>query len=181
LLLTTPEVIYAARFSRATFDNTVFRALRDQLAEHVDFAAGLTSGEHIDPNIPCPFLEGEICSIYDARPMQCRGVHSESAAFCHRLLDERDTFEAQLSAGEIRDPFLQVPKVLYNSVQVGMAGALGHAGNKTELLDFAAAMGIALGNGDIAIAWLEGKPVFEPARLRRTDADEYATNSTPIA
>ena len=178
---TAPEVIYAARFIRATFDSTEFRALRDQLAEHVEFAASLTSGEHIDRNTPCPFLEGEICSIYDARPTQCRGVHSESADFCHRLLDERDTLEAQLSAGEISDPFLLIPKVLYNSVQVGMAGALGHAGNKTELLDFAAAMQIALGNGDIAIAWLEGKPDFDEARLRRTEGDEYATNSTPTA
>ena len=113
--------------------------------------------------------------------MQCRGVYSESAAFCHRLLDERSDLEAQLSAGEISDPFLLIPKVLYNSVQIGMAGALGLAGNKTEMLDFAAAMQIALGNGDIAIAWLEGKPVFDSARLRRTDADEYATNSTPYA
>jgi hypothetical protein len=176
---TAPEVIYAARFIRATFDNAEFRTLRDHLATHVETAAGLTSGEHIDLNIPCPFLEDDVCSIYDARPMHCRGVHSESAAFCHRLLDERATLEAQLAAGEFSDPFLLVPKVLHNSVQVGMASALDHAGNKTNLLDFAAAMQIALGNGDIAKSWLEGKPVFEAARLWRTDGDEYATNSTP--
>ena len=180
LVAVTPaEAIYAARFVRATFDPAGIKALRQRLADHVDAIAGLPPEERTDRNIPCPFLEDDICSIYDARPIQCRGVHSQSAAFCCRLLNNRAEIESQLEAGEIDDPFLLVPVVLHNSVQVGMAGALGHAGNKTEMLDLAEATRIALGNADIAKSWLDGKHVFETARLRRTETGGYATNSKP--
>jgi Fe-S-cluster containining protein len=179
--VTTPEAIYAARFIRATFDHAEIQALRKHLADHVAAAAGLSSGERVDRNMPCPFLQDDVCSIYDARPIQCRGVHSESEAFCRHLLDERTEVEAQLEAGTLNNPFLLIPLVLHNSVQVGMAGALGHAGNKTELLDLAASTLIALGNADIAKSWLDGKPVFEAARLQHTEGGAYATNSKPIA
>ena len=179
--VTAPEAIYAARFVRATFDHAGIQALRNRLVDHVVDAAGLSSAERVDRNIPCPFLEDDICSIYDARPIQCRAVYSESEAFCRRLLDERADVEAQLEAKEISDPFLMVPLVLHNSVQVGMAGALGHSGNKTELLDLVASMKIALGNADIAKSWLNRRPVFEAARLQRNDNGRYVTNPKPAA
>ena len=41
-----------------------------------DAIAKLPPEKRTDRNIPCPFLEDDICSIYDARPIQCRGAHS---------------------------------------------------------------------------------------------------------
>ena len=179
--VTAPEAIYAARFIRSTFDHTGIQALKNRLADHVTTAAGLSSGDHVDQKLSCPFLEDDSCSIYDARPIQCRGVHSQSADFCLRLLDERAEVEAQLSAGELSEPFLLIPLILHNSVQVGMAGALGHAGNKADLLDLAGSMKIALGDAEIARSWLDGKPVFEAARLQHTESGGYTTNSKPAA
>ena len=77
------------------------------------------------------------------------------------MLNDLAEIEAHLEAGETDDPFLLVPAVLQNSVRVGIVGALGHAGNKTEMLNLAEATRIALGNAYIAKSGLDGKHAFE--------------------
>ena len=74
--VTAAEAIFAARAIRATFDPAGIKALRERLADNVDAIAGLPTEERTDRNISCPFLEDDIYSICDTRPIQCRGVYS---------------------------------------------------------------------------------------------------------
>ena len=114
------------------------------------------------------------------RPLQCRGGFSEDAEYCHNLLDHREETQAAVSKGEIEGKYLLVPKMLYDSAQVGMAGALGKNGLNSEPLDLTTAMAIALGDKNIVEKWLRGWPVFERARLHRLQggtADKYVTRA----
>jgi len=56
-----------------------------QIAEHaallrgfLDERSGAGDGDAVwfEKNIPCPFLRGDICSVYEGRPLSCRLYHS---------------------------------------------------------------------------------------------------------
>ena len=40
--------------------------------------------DRLSPDLPCPFLVDERCSIYEVRPLSCRGTNSLDAAACER-------------------------------------------------------------------------------------------------
>jgi len=178
VMVTAPEVVYAAKFLHDNLTETEVVRLRDIVAARARQGDGLDNHERMDQRIPCAFLMNEICSIYPVRPLQCRGGFSEDADYCRTLLEDREGTQAALRKGDIDGKYLLLPKMLYDSAQVGMAGALGKDGLNAKPLDLSAAMAIALGDRNVAEKWLRGWPVFESARLHRREGahvDTYAT------
>ena len=178
VMTTAAEVLYAAKFLRDNLTPSEVLRLRDKVAARAKQAEGMDNDQRMDRRIPCAFLSEGICTIYPVRPLQCRGGFSEDSEYCRNLLERREETQAGVANGTIEGKYLLLPKMLYDSAQVGMAGALSKDGLNSDPLDFAMAMAIALGDRDIAEKWLRGQPVFEQARLHRLPGertDRYVT------
>ncbi len=67
--------------------------------------------------------------------------------------------------------------MLYDSTEIGMAGALRQDGLNTNALDFAAALAIALSDPEIGWNWRKGWPVFASVRLAPVGAGHRADNA----
>lgn len=178
VMVTAPEAIQAAKFLHDNLTETEVARLRDIVAARARQGDGLDNHERMDRRIPCAFLINDICTIYPVRPLQCRGGFSEDADYCRSLLENREETQKAVADGAIEGKYLLLPKMLYDSAQVGMAGALGKDGLNAMPLDLNAALAIALGDPNVAEKWLRGWPVFESARLHRrkgTGHDTFAT------
>lgn len=178
VMVTAAEVLHAAKFLHDNLKATEVLRLRDRVAARAKQTEGLDNDQRMDQRIACAFLIDDICTIYPVRPLQCRGGYSEDAEYCRNLLDHREETQTAVAKGDIEGKYLLLPKMLYDSAQVGMAGALSKDGLKSEPLDLTAAMAIALGDPDIAEKWLRGWPVFERARMHRLqgdNGDKYVT------
>lgn len=171
VMVTAAEVLHAAKFLHDNLTESEVLRLRDLVAARAKQSEGLDNDQRMDQRVACAFLIDDICTIYPVRPLQCRGGFSEDSEFCHNLLDHRAETQAAIANGAIEGKYLLVPKMLYDSAQVGMAGALGNDGLNSEPLDLTAAMAIALGDKNIIEKWLRGWPVFERARLHRLQGD----------
>ena len=144
-------------------DAAEMAALRLKLAGAVA-ERGLDARTRMAERRACPFLgETGACTIHPARPLLCRGVHSEDAGFCRRLVEDRVAVEAEITARKTRVPFLEIPKVVFASVQIGMAAAVGETLAPAGHLELSAAVAIALAQPDSFTRWRAGEPVFAEA------------------
>src|SRR3569623_3215541 len=79
--VSVPEALALEAYVRATRSP----AEREELAARVRQAdqrtRGLTSAQRLSPELPCPFLEvaDGRCTVYEARPLACRGTNSLDA------------------------------------------------------------------------------------------------------
>ncbi len=178
VMATAAEVLHAAEFLHKNLTASEVLRLRDRVAARAKETDSLDNDQRMDKHIPCSFLKDDICSIYPVRPLQCRGGFSEDADYCRSLLDHREETQTAVAKGDVDGKYLLVPKMLYDSAQIGMAGALKKDGLNSDPLDLTAAMAIALSDPKITEKWLRGWPVFERARLHKRqgkNGELYAT------
>ncbi len=102
-------------------------------------------------------MHDERCTIYDGRPLACRGANATDATQCEAALNGADV---QLS--------LYVHQA---NVMKAAARGLNHAERPEDgHLELTAALAIALTTPDSAARWMAGEPVFAAARLPRRPA-----------
>lgn len=179
---TAPEVLWAARHIREELDKDAQQRVRARIESGVHQTRGIANAERMDRRLACALLDDGACAIYEARPLQCRGGFSEDEGYCRDLLEHRAETQAALAEGDRDGKYLLVPKMLFDSAQVGMAGALRYDGMNTDALDFTAALAIALADPEIDWKWLKGWPVFASARLNQDSATEnFRTETQPAA
>ncbi|MEQ6351066.1 YkgJ family cysteine cluster protein [Ralstonia pseudosolanacearum] len=131
-----------------------------RLRETASQVSTLTREQYEATNIRCAFLEGDRCSVYELRPVACRGHHSLSAAVC------KDAFVDPTSASMSPiDPFRNDTYLAYKSV---MAVGQSVAGRDSVLYEMHGAVTEALANPAAARRWRAGKVSFPPVTDRRT-------------
>ncbi len=175
VMVTAPEVLVAAAYVRSRFPPSRIELLKRRLAQRTRAIAARNTPERFAEGIACGLLEDGVCSIHPARPMQCRGGFSEDAEFCRALFEDYKGALAAVGKGARKEPYLVLPKIIFNSAQIGMATALRETGRRCPPLELTAAMHIALEVPDIAAAWLDDEEVFAAAELRRIDG-HYVTS-----
>lgn len=105
---------------------------------------------------PCPLLQDDACSLYEARPIGCRTAASTDAAVCaraYRLLSDED---------------IPQPLIFLNQragYALALAGALRHAGHPAGAYELNGALHAALARPDAEAAWLRGEDVFAGVAL----------------
>ena len=181
VMATAPEVLLVAKFLRDNLTEREVSLLHRKIAARAVEMNALTNDERVDGQVPCSFLMDNICTIYPVRPLQCRGGYSEDAEYCRSLLEDREAIQAAVADGRIEGRYLLLPKMLYDSAQVGMAGALGKDGLNAEPLELTAAMAIALEDPNITEKWLAGWPVFADARLEIEESTEGESFTAKVA
>jgi len=163
--VTAPEVFAIHDHLRATRTPDQLEALVRRLHEADDRTRGMAAAERLSPELPCPFLEEARCSIYEVRPLSCRGTNSLDAAACERTLREPDA-RAALLAGRESIPCYLEPIRAFHAVTAGLQLALDQLhGLEAQPLELTAAMRIMVDDADgVAARWLGGKDPFAAAR-----------------
>jgi len=160
-----PEVFAIYDHLRATRTPGKLEVTVGRIRDADDRTRGMTSAERISPDLPCPFLEEDRCSIYEVRPLPCRGTNSLDAAVCERALREPEARAAFL-AGALSIPCFVEPIRAFHAVAAGMQLGLSELHGLQMLpLELTAAMRILVDAPEIVPQrWLAGEDPFEAAR-----------------
>ncbi len=149
------------RRSRGAAELEILKARVRALHER---ARGLSSAERFSPEHPCAFLEAGNCSIYEVRPLACRGVNSLDAAECESRLHDpaaRTEFLARGHAGRCFAEPLRAFRAVSAGLQLGLSELYRL---DARALDLTAAMHTLLeGAPSVSSAWLAGQQPFRRA------------------
>lgn len=176
--VTVPEALAVASTLVATRTAAELRELRTRIERAYAATRGLTRDERNSPKHPCPLLEDGLCSIYEVRPLACRGVHSLDEQACSSRLHDRER-RAAYERGELPGHSFVEPVRAVHAVSAGLQLGL-HEGFGMDMrpLDLTAALFLLLGGSapsepasepasELAAArvqgWLDGLPTFAEA------------------
>jgi Fe-S-cluster containining protein len=124
---------------------------------------GLSSTERFSPEYPCAFLEAGRCSIYEVRPLSCRGMNSLDAKECETRLRE-PAARAEFVAHGGGHLFVE-PVRAFRAVSAGLQLSLSELYRlDSRPLDLIAAMQLLLQSGSsLGSEWVGGRQPFESA------------------
>lgn len=157
--VTAPEVLYIAkRLSDGTFASVSAAYEATKTYSHAD-----------RPNhpYPCPHLRGNLCSIYESRPLFCRLAASGDAEICKR------------SYSNISDENIPTP-IMYifgrEAYSTALAVALKGAGLPHMCYEFNSALFKCLNTPDAEARWLAGEDLFSGVLAEGTDTLSLPAN-----
>ena len=162
---TFPEIARVASFIESTFGAERLASVVARLVARVGETDPLTARERAGGNRPCVLLEDRRCSVYEARPLACRGWNSS---------DERACFIAV--SFPLEPPSIPVNAVIRTTaldLARGISDGVRESGLDDAALDVPRALLGVLGRLDAATAdWLDGRVLPEamksPLPLGRT-------------
>jgi hypothetical protein len=127
---------------------------------------GLSAAERFSPELPCPFLDEAAarCTIYEVRPLSCRGMNSLDAAECEKRLRDGDARAAFLASGVGSRSFME-PIRAFHAVSAGLQlGVAELHGLDMRPLDLGGALDLLLnGAQSLPEDWIAGGRPFESA------------------
>lgn len=153
--LPIPEVLRIAHHIRDNWSPEELAALKERLAS---YRAALESNmkeqkgrklRHI-----CPLLQEEKCSVWEVRPIVCRGYNSTDVNVCIKKKDD-----------PVNDPPVPasgVQQMIAQRIRHGMQIALHHHRLQPDMCDLSLGLAFALENPDAAERYAAGEMVFEP-------------------
>lgn len=138
VLVTIPELMRILDHVDVTFGASSRSTLTERARRYVQQLEGRGFSDACSASIPCPLLVDERCSVYDVRPLVCRGYNSTSADACRRAHDDPDVLV----------PIFSLIKDVTDGATVGIAQELKEFGINNALVDLGTALSIALSAGD---------------------------------
>ncbi len=125
------------------------------------YAAELVPDESgVIPQVPCPLLRDGACSVYEHRPLICRGVGSLDADAC---------LAAKLDPQNVTVPYLLPMLQITAALRNGLAQGIGAAGLPGYDVVLAFALRILIDDPDAAAKYFAGEDVFLPAKAESTN------------
>src|SRR6266850_23389 len=134
VLISIPELLRILERLTTTLDPDGIAAVRDRAASYTRQLNGRSFDEPTDESIPCPLLNDGRCSVYEVRPLTCRGYNSTSVDACRRAHE----------SGNALVPIFSLIKDVTDATTVGAATALRDVGFNDALVDLGTALHIAL-------------------------------------
>jgi uncharacterized protein len=156
VLVTVPELVRILDYvggSSSAEDRVGLEARARRYAAQVE---GRSFNDPTPESVPCPLLVNERCTVYEVRPLVCRGYNSTSVAACRKAHDDPASMV----------PMFAVLKDVTDGATVGAAHALKAAGMGDAMVDLGTALHIALSAGDGAVDAVLSKDVLRPAEHR---------------
>lgn len=148
-----PEVLAIAAFVRGRFDEGRRAALDARVGANVAATEGMEMDQRDRVRLECPFLEAGRCSVYEVRPVACRGVSS------YRVEDCREDYEHPGAGVEIHTNGLR--ELVFGAVREGLAVACQSASVEHRLLELVRAYKIAAADPTLAEDWRSRPGAFE--------------------
>jgi Fe-S-cluster containining protein len=162
--VTAPEAFAIFEHLKRTRSPEELERLKARVEAQYERARGLPSAERFSPEHPCVFLESGSCSIYEVRPLACRGVNSLDAADCETRLRDPEARAQFLEQGHGGRCYLE-PLRAFRAVSAGLQLGLSELYRlDTRGLDLLGAMHVLLhGNASAGSAWINGQQPFQQA------------------
>jgi len=165
--VTPPEALAIWQHLSSSLSSSALAQVASHVAATHDRTRGLGSRDRYSPDQPCAFLREGVCTIYEVRPLACRGMNSFDAAMCARRLRDPDTRSAFLADPASLGPssFME-PIRAFHAISAGLQLGLAELyGLDMRPLDLAAALDLLLsGPASQAQAWVDGGSPFASAR-----------------
>jgi Fe-S-cluster containining protein len=171
--VTPPEALAIFDHLSQTLSDEELQAITAHVAARHAATQGLSGAERFSPDHPCPFLDtgSGRCTIYEVRPLSCRGMNSLDAGECARRLREPAARAAFLADGLGSHSFME-PIRAFHAVSAGLQLALSELhGLDMRPLELTAAMHLLLnGAPSLPDQWIAGQASFASARTDENDA-----------
>jgi Fe-S-cluster containining protein len=163
--VTPPEALAIADHLRATLSDAELARVAQHVSGCHDRTRGLTSAERFSPDHPCPFLQSGRCSIYEVRPLSCRGMNSLDAGECATRLRDPEARAEFLARGVGGRSFMEPIRAVH-AISAGLQLSLSELFRlDMRPLELTAAVHLLLNGPDsLADAWIRGERPFESAR-----------------
>jgi Fe-S-cluster containining protein len=170
--VTPPEALAIVEHLHRKLDQAELARVAARVADAHARADGLTSAERFSPAHPCPFLDAGQCSIYEVRPLACRGMNSRDAAGCAERLRDPAT-RAEAHANVLGGHSFVEPIRAFIAISAGLQLSLREVyALDSQPLELTAIVHLLLsGPASLAAQWIGGFTPFESARA---DADSEA-------
>ena len=152
---TAPEILYMASRVRERGAALAVRLEAAHTATHA-----FTMAERPEHQHPCPILESNACSLYDARPFMCRMAASVDVNACMKVI-------RLLEPGTIPVPMRHIKA--RGRYELAITVALVQAGLPHRYYDLTAGLACVLSSKDAEAAWLSGEEIFAGVRTDPTD------------
>jgi Fe-S-cluster containining protein len=165
VVATVPEVAALVAFVRDTYSQSQLAALRDRVIAVDDMTRGFSDEDWGVARPPCPLLVNDACSVYGARPLDCRAYNSTSVEAC------RAAFENYL---EWDVPSNERLRSVYKSAQAGLIQGMVATDHRPRLVELTAALRIALDDPTAFDRWIAGENSFAAAELDEADPEQRA-------
>ena len=164
---TPPEALAIWDYLRGTLSKAELATVAARLAGAHARTRSLSSSDRFSPEHPCPFLQSGRCSIYEVRPLACRGMNAFDADQCSKRLRDPDTRAVFLADPDSlgANSFME-PIRAFHAVSAGLQLGLSELYQlDMHPLDLTAALDLLLnGAPSLAREWLEGRTPFQSAR-----------------
>ena len=165
VLTSIPELLRIVDHVQSTFGADAISELRERARRYAGQIAGRSFNDFVNESVPCPLLVHGRCSVYDVRPLTCRGYNSMNVDACRRAHENRD----------VLIPIFSLLKDVTDGTTVGTAQGLKAAGFNDSLVDLGSALNIALAFGDGFLeAVIDGSEVLFPAANSSMVSDLWA-------
>jgi Fe-S-cluster containining protein len=138
VLISIPELLRILSHVRSTFDDDSVSALTDRARRYAAQIEGRSFDASTDESVPCPLLVEGRCSVYEVRPLVCRGYNSTSVDACRKA--HRDASELV--------PMFAMLKDVTDGATIGAAQRLHAEGLPDSMVDLGSALNIALAAGE---------------------------------
>ena len=155
--LSMPELAVVVKYIQANFDADQQQHLLDHLSETINATTGMGQFERAASGIDCPLLDSDTrqCSVYAARPLTCRGMHS---------LDREACEQDDASPGKNHPiPQYESHKSIVRAIAIGLHLGIAEKNIASNELELANALLLALTSPDAIEQWIKGDDVFQSA------------------
>ncbi len=137
VLVAIPELLRILDHVQTTFDVDAVSAVRERAHRYVRQLAGRSFDDPTDQSVPCPLLSDGRCSVYEVRPLTCRGYNSTSVDACRQAHESTNVLV----------PIFSLIKDVTDGTTVGAVIRLREIGFNDSLVDLGTALNIALEPG----------------------------------
>jgi Fe-S-cluster containining protein len=163
--VTPPEALAIHAYLKQALSKGELATVAARVAAAFEKTRGLSSADRFSLEHPCVFLETSRCSIYEVRPLSCRGMNSLDADECAKRLRDPEVRAEFLANGAGVHSFME-PIRAFHAISAGLQLGLSELyALDMRPLDLIAAMHLLFTGGEaVPRAWIAGHAAFETAR-----------------
>lgn len=154
--VTIPEAILVAAHLADTADPR-----RATVIETARALRSLSEPERRRTGRPCPLLVSGKCSVYDDRPLMCRGLYAAESAQCRAA-----HVAAITGSADAQVEIFPLAQYFVLGDQAGLRGILKDMRLQYDLVELTQAVAAFLEDPGLIDRWLAGETIFGPEMVR---------------
>jgi Fe-S-cluster containining protein len=168
---TIPEVLYVADLlnSRGYENFAGGESGKSSVSECAARLQGVSFTDRLRTRCPCPLLNQSSghCTVYERRPLACRGWNSADVRNCEQGLHRPEDGP--------RVPVFAYQLDITRGITAGLVAGLKDAGWSPTAVNLTDALHIALTRPSAAERWLRGETIFDSASVGDEAAESFTT------